>query len=86
MAPYSPRWSQMVPVTVIMSAGMGVSDKYNASYSIATHQKIQTLSSVSQSVSQLFTSSMGSTPLGQAIMSAGMGVPDKYNASYGVLF
>ena len=45
----------LVSRTVIMSAEMGVPDKYNASYSNAAHQKTQTLSSVSQSVSQLFT-------------------------------
>ena len=50
-----------LPGTVIVSAGMVILDKYNASYSTATHQKIQTLSSVSQSVSQLFTSNMAPT-------------------------
>ena len=43
---------------LIMSVGMAVLNTYNASDSTATCHKIQTLSSVSQSVSQLFTSNM----------------------------
>ena len=64
-----------------MSVGMGVLDKYNASYSNATPQRIQALSSVRQSVRQLFTSHMASTP-GTVIVLAGMVVLDKFNASY----